>query len=156
MAQLENEIEDSKLFESILTQPTNFKQISIAKGVKRSYNRKSKVNEKAKALVEQMMNEENEKNIDKDKEIISEIVNEVVDASLINESINEPIIEQTNKDKHEKILYDLRNNVDGNQETRLAKQQEAYRLEKQWKQEDEQEVKQKEKEEFDQRANEAL
>ncbi|KAA6338530.1 MAG: hypothetical protein EZS28_052692, partial [Streblomastix strix] len=41
-------------------------------------------------------------------------------------------------------------------ETRLAKQQEAYRLEKQWKQEDEQEVKQKEKEEFDQRANEAL
>ncbi|KAA6394181.1 MAG: hypothetical protein EZS28_010294 [Streblomastix strix] len=120
MAQLENEIEDSKLFESILSQPTNVKQITIVKGAKRSYNRKSKVNEKAKALVEQMMNEENAKDNEKDSEIISEIVNEVID------------------------------------ETRLAKQQEAYRLDKQWKQEDEQESKQKNKEEFDKRANEAI
>ncbi|KAA6369583.1 MAG: hypothetical protein EZS28_034889, partial [Streblomastix strix] len=159
MAQLENEIEDRKFFETILIQPTNVKQITVAKGIKRPYNRKSKVNEKAKALEEQMMNEENEKDNDKDKEIMSEIVNEEVDASLINETTSEPIIEQiieqTNKDKHEKILHDLRN-AERDQETRLAKQQEAYRLEKQWKQEDEQESKQKEKEEFDMRANEVI
>ncbi|KAA6377968.1 MAG: hypothetical protein EZS28_026506, partial [Streblomastix strix] len=155
MAQLENEIKDSKLFESILSQQTNTKQITIAKGVKRSYNRKSKVNEKAKALVEQMMNEENIKDNEKDSEIISEIVNEVVDVSLINETISEPIIEQTNKETHEKILHDLRN-AEGDQESRLAKQQEAYRLEKQWKQEGEQEPKQNEKEEFDKRANKVI
>ncbi|KAA6395905.1 MAG: hypothetical protein EZS28_008565 [Streblomastix strix] len=125
MAKLENEIEDSKFLESILTQPTNVKQITIANGVKRSYNRKFKVNEKDKALVEQMMNEENEKDNDKDKEIISEIVNEVVDVSLINETINEPIIEQTNRQKHENILHDLCN-AERDQETGLAKQQEAY------------------------------
>jgi hypothetical protein len=33
----------------------------------------------------------------------------VVDASLINETISEPIIEQSNKEKHENMLYDLRN-----------------------------------------------
>ncbi|KAA6403781.1 MAG: hypothetical protein EZS28_000693 [Streblomastix strix] len=155
MAQLEIEIEDSKFFQSILNQPTNVKQISIAKGVKRPYNCKSKVNEKTKALVEQMMNKENKKDNDKDKEITSEIVNEVVDASLINETINEPKIEQTNKEKHENILHDLRN-AEGDQEIRLVKQQETYRLEKQWREEDEQESKQKNKEEFDKRANEVI
>ncbi|KAA6326117.1 MAG: hypothetical protein EZS28_053991, partial [Streblomastix strix] len=102
-----------------------------------------------------MMSEENAKDNEKDIEIANEIVNEVVDASLISETINEPIIEQSNKDKHEKILHDLCN-AEGDQETRLAKQQEAYRLEKQWRQEDEQESKQKEKEEFDKRANEVI
>ncbi|KAA6382292.1 MAG: hypothetical protein EZS28_022183, partial [Streblomastix strix] len=150
MAQLENEIGDSKLFESILTQPANVKQITMAKGVKRSYNRKSKVNDKAKKLMEQMMNEENEK----ENVITSEIVNEVINLP-ISETISEPIIEQTNKEKHEKIIHDLINS-EGDMETRLAKQQEAYRLEKQWRQEDEQEQKQKNKEEFDKRANEVI
>lgn len=40
-------------FESILNKPaTNVKQVIIAKGIMSSYNRKSKMNEKAKALVE--------------------------------------------------------------------------------------------------------
>ncbi|KAA6390030.1 MAG: hypothetical protein EZS28_014441 [Streblomastix strix] len=151
MDQLENDLEDNKFFESILNQPTNFKQVTNEKGAKRTYNRKSKMNEKAKALMEQMMNKENEKN----NEIISEIVNEVIDVSPINETINEPIIEQTNKKKHENILYYLRN-AEGVQETRIAKNQEEYRLEKQWRQQDEQEVKQKKKEEFDKRANEVI
>ncbi|KAA6394445.1 MAG: hypothetical protein EZS28_010032 [Streblomastix strix] len=68
-------------------------------------------------------------------EIINGIVNEIVDASLINETTKEQIIEQTIEEKHEKISSDLCN-AEGNQEERLVKQQEAYRLEEQWKQED--------------------
>ncbi|KAA6362431.1 MAG: hypothetical protein EZS28_042042, partial [Streblomastix strix] len=59
----------------------------------------------------------------------------MADASLVNESVNEQIIEQSIEEKREKILSDLCN-AEGDQATQAAKQQEAYRLEKQWKQED--------------------
>ncbi|KAA6401411.1 MAG: hypothetical protein EZS28_003061 [Streblomastix strix] len=140
MTQLENELEDSKFFESILNYPINVKHVTIEEGAKRPYTCKLEMNEKAKALMEQMLNKVNEK----DNEIIGGIVNKVVDASLINETFNKPIIEQTNKEKHENILHDLRN-AEADQETRLTKQQNAYRLDKQWKQDDEQESKQKKK-----------
>ncbi|KAA6400165.1 MAG: hypothetical protein EZS28_004313 [Streblomastix strix] len=151
MAQLENELEDSKFFESIMNQPTNIKHVTIEKGLERQYNRKSKLFGKIKALMKQMMN----KDIAKDVRIISGIANEVIAVSLQNESINNPIIEHTIKVKHEKILFDLCNTV-GNQPTMAVKQQEAYRLEKQWREEDEYESKQKKKEEFDKRINEVI
>ncbi|KAA6384976.1 MAG: hypothetical protein EZS28_019496 [Streblomastix strix] len=126
MTQLENEIEDIKFFESILAQPTNVKHIAIENGTKRSYNRKSKVNEKAKAQVEKIMNNDNIKDNVKDIEVISRIVNEAIYVP----PVNEPIIKQTIKEKYEKILHDLCN-AEGHQEIRFAKQYEAYTLKKQ-------------------------
>ncbi|KAA6336144.1 MAG: hypothetical protein EZS28_052900, partial [Streblomastix strix] len=60
MAQLANNTEDSKLIESILIESTekNIKCMTLEKGRKRQYNRKSKTNEKAKALIDQMINEQ--------------------------------------------------------------------------------------------------
>ncbi|KAA6329078.1 MAG: hypothetical protein EZS28_053643, partial [Streblomastix strix] len=60
MAQLENNTEDSKLIESILTESTekSIKCMTLEKGQKRQYNRKQKTNEKAKALIDQMINEQ--------------------------------------------------------------------------------------------------
>ncbi|KAA6385555.1 MAG: hypothetical protein EZS28_018920 [Streblomastix strix] len=134
MAQLEKEHEDCKLFEPILNQQTNVKHVIIEKEAKKSYIRKTKVNAKAKALMEQMMNKDDVKDNKKDNQIINGIANEVIDVlpqkETINKHINEPVILQTNKKKHELIIYDLCN-ADGDQETRLAKQQEAYRLENQ-------------------------
>ncbi|KAA6388219.1 MAG: hypothetical protein EZS28_016254 [Streblomastix strix] len=80
------------------------------------------------------MNKDDVKDNKKDNQIINGISNEVTDLLPPKETTNEPIIEpvilQPNKKKHELIIYDLCN-ADGDQETRLAKQQEAYRLEKQ-------------------------
>ncbi|KAA6376497.1 MAG: hypothetical protein EZS28_027976 [Streblomastix strix] len=77
-----------------------------------------------------------------------------------NKNINGPKIDskikQTIKDVYEKIVHDLRNNAEGDQKTRLAKQQEEYRLEKHQKQENEQVSKQKKREEFNKRANEVI
>ncbi|KAA6394378.1 MAG: hypothetical protein EZS28_010093 [Streblomastix strix] len=155
MAQLENELEDNKFFESILNQPTNVKHITIEKGAKRPNNRKSKVNEKANALMQQITNKYNDKDNEKQKEKNNEIITEVIDATPQNETNIELIIEQTIKDEHQKILSDLRN-AEGDQETRLAKQQETYRLEKQWIEEDEYESKQKKKEDFDEKVNKVI
>ncbi|KAA6385016.1 MAG: hypothetical protein EZS28_019458, partial [Streblomastix strix] len=57
MAKLENNTEDSKLIESILIESTekSVKCMTLEKGPKRQYNRKSKTNEKAKALIDQMI-----------------------------------------------------------------------------------------------------
>ncbi|KAA6371695.1 MAG: hypothetical protein EZS28_032779 [Streblomastix strix] len=142
MALLENELEDSKFFESILNQPTNIKHVTIEIGLKRPYNCKSKMNEKAKALMEQMMNKDNEKCDAQNLGIISGIINEVIDVPPQNETINEPIIEQTIKEKREKISSD-QCHADDDQETRHAKQQEAQRLKKIQKHADEYEAKQK-------------
>ncbi|KAA6390859.1 MAG: hypothetical protein EZS28_013611, partial [Streblomastix strix] len=130
----------------VQTNQQNIKQVTIEKRVKRAYNRKSKTNDEAKAKMSQLIKEQEEKQLEING-IISEIVNEVVDASFINETIDEQINEKTNEktneqtsqqsieEKRQKILHDLCN-AEGNQEERLAKQQEAYRLEKYWKQED--------------------
>ncbi|KAA6361154.1 MAG: hypothetical protein EZS28_043319 [Streblomastix strix] len=92
--------------------------------------------------MEQLIKEQEEKQQEINR-IISEIVNEVVDASFVNESvneqtnekINEQTSEQTIEEKRQKIISDLCN-AEGDQAIQAAKQQEAYRLEKQWKQED--------------------
>ncbi|KAA6380590.1 MAG: hypothetical protein EZS28_023883 [Streblomastix strix] len=118
----------------VQTNQQNIKQVTIEKGVKRAYNLKSKTDNAAKELVDLMIKSQEEKK-QKTIEIVNGIVNEMVDASLSNETINEQIIEQTIEEKYEKILSNLRN-AEGSKEERLAKQQEAYRLEKQWKQED--------------------
>ncbi|KAA6360470.1 MAG: hypothetical protein EZS28_044003 [Streblomastix strix] len=125
---------------SVQTYQQNIKQVTIEKGVKRAYNHKSKTDNAAKELVDQMIKAQEGKK-QQTIEIVSGIANEMVDASFINETTNEQIIEQTIEEKHEKTLSNLRNAV-GNQEEKLAKQQEAYRLEKQWKLED-QEMKDK-------------
>ncbi|KAA6365721.1 MAG: hypothetical protein EZS28_038752 [Streblomastix strix] len=119
---------------SVQTDQQNIKQVTIEKGVKGAYNRKSKTDNAAKKLVDQMIKAQEDKK-QQTVEIVNGIVSEMVDASLANETINEQIIEQTIEEKHEKILSNLRN-AEGNQEERLTKQQEAYILEKQWKQED--------------------
>ncbi|KAA6373608.1 MAG: hypothetical protein EZS28_030865, partial [Streblomastix strix] len=127
---------------SIQTNQQNIKQVIIEKSPKRTYNRKSKTNDEAKAMMEQLIKQQEEKQQEING-IISEIVNEVVDASLVNESVNEQTNEQINEqtseqtieEKRQKIINDLINYV-GDQQTQAAKQQEAYRLEKQWKQED--------------------
>ncbi|KAA6394713.1 MAG: hypothetical protein EZS28_009761 [Streblomastix strix] len=59
----------------------------------------------------------------------------MVDASLIKKTTNEQTIEQIIKEKRDKISFYL-HNAEDDQETRAVKQQEAYRLEKQWKDED--------------------
>ncbi|KAA6388395.1 MAG: hypothetical protein EZS28_016080 [Streblomastix strix] len=134
MAKLENELEDCKLFELILNQPTNVKHVTIENGAKRLYNHKSKVNEKAKSLMKQMTNKDRDKDNEKQKEIDNEIITEIIDATPQNKTIIEPkiepIIEQTIKEGHQKILPDLLN-AERDQETRLAKSQEIQRLEKQ-------------------------
>ncbi|KAA6373010.1 MAG: hypothetical protein EZS28_031464 [Streblomastix strix] len=119
---------------SIQTKQQNIKQVTIEKGVKRAYNRKSKTDKAAKELVDQMIKAQEQKK-QQTIEIVNGIVSEMVDASLVNESVNEQIIEQSIEEKREKILSDLCS-AEGDQATQAAKQQEAYRLEKQWKQED--------------------
>ncbi|KAA6388662.1 MAG: hypothetical protein EZS28_015814 [Streblomastix strix] len=119
---------------SVQTNQQNIKHVTIEKGAKRAYNRKTETDNAAKELVDQMTKAQEEKK-QETIEIVNGIVSEMVDASLVNETINEQIIEQTIEEKRQKILHDLCN-AEGNQEERLVKQQEAYRLEKQWKQED--------------------
>ncbi|KAA6396539.1 MAG: hypothetical protein EZS28_007936 [Streblomastix strix] len=127
-------LQDSLESSSVQTNQQNIKQVTIEKGAKRAYNRKSKTSDEAKAKMEQLVKEQEEKQQEING-IISGIVSEMVDASLINETINEQTIEQTIEVKRQKIQYNLCN-AEGNQEARPEKQQEAYRLEKQWKYED--------------------
>ncbi|KAA6377877.1 MAG: hypothetical protein EZS28_026596 [Streblomastix strix] len=106
----------------------------MEKGAKRAHNRKIKTNDEAKAKMEQLFKKFEEKQQEING-IISGIVSKMADTSLINETISEQTIQQTVKEKRDKISSDLRN-TERYYETRLAKQQEACRLEKQWKKED--------------------
>ncbi|KAA6403077.1 MAG: hypothetical protein EZS28_001388 [Streblomastix strix] len=111
------------------TKQQNIKQVTIEKKTKGAYHCKSKTNDEAGAKMKQLIKEQKDKK-QETIEIVSGIVSGIVDASLINETINEQTNKQTIKEKHEKILHDLRY-AEGDQETRLMIQQEVYRLEKQ-------------------------
>ncbi|KAA6401015.1 MAG: hypothetical protein EZS28_003454 [Streblomastix strix] len=118
MAQLANNTEDSKLIESILTESTekSIKCMTLEKGPKRQYNRKSKTNEKVKALIDQVINEQineqtnvqtNEQEQTKeqsdsqsDYEVFSEVLfecfskaNEIIQSKTIKERIDGAIID---------------------------------------------------------------
>ncbi|KAA6400759.1 MAG: hypothetical protein EZS28_003709 [Streblomastix strix] len=104
MATVESSSINSNSNESI-----NVKYETLEKGSSRKYNRKSKTNDKAKALIDQMIREQ----------IIEQSVEQLIDQP------SEQLIKQT-------IFVLLNSEVCI--ETRLEKQQEAYRLEKLQKQ----------------------
>ncbi|KAA6404381.1 MAG: hypothetical protein EZS28_000092 [Streblomastix strix] len=81
------------------------------------------MNEKAKALMEQMINKDNEKDNEKSNEWISEIDNAVVDTSPINEITNELIIEQIKIDLRKLLMNYVILKEIRNQELRNNKKQ---------------------------------
>ncbi|KAA6369557.1 MAG: hypothetical protein EZS28_034915 [Streblomastix strix] len=94
MAQLTNNTEDSKLIESILSESTekNIKSMTLEKGPKRQYNRKSKTNEKAKAMFDQMINKQTNEHT--------------------NERTNKQTNEQANKYEQVKDKYEPKNDFE--------------------------------------------
>ncbi|KAA6398651.1 MAG: hypothetical protein EZS28_005814 [Streblomastix strix] len=94
-------------------QQTNVKCGTLEKGPKRKYTRKSKTGEKAKQMIEEMINGQT--------------------AEQTNEQTNEQIIEPSNRQiiekKYDERIHDLINS-ECDLETGLANQQLAYRLEK--------------------------
>ncbi|KAA6363535.1 MAG: hypothetical protein EZS28_040938, partial [Streblomastix strix] len=106
-------------------QHTNVKSITFEKGLKRKYTRNSKTDDKEKAIIDQMINEQT-----------TEQINEQT-----NEQTNEQVIEQTIKqtteasqrqiieEEYDQRIHDLINS-EGDHETRFANQQLAYRLER--------------------------
>ncbi|KAA6374380.1 MAG: hypothetical protein EZS28_030092, partial [Streblomastix strix] len=86
-------------------QQTNVKCETLEKGPKRKYTRKSKTDEKVKAMIDQMINEQS------------------------NEQTNEPTNRQIIEEKYDERIHDLIDS-EGDLETRISNQQLAYRLEK--------------------------
>ncbi|KAA6398656.1 MAG: hypothetical protein EZS28_005819 [Streblomastix strix] len=119
MEQLANNIEDSKLIESILSQSIekNIKCMTLEKGPKRQYNRKSKTYEKAKVLIDQMINEQtNEQNNEQinEQEQIKEQSDPQSDFDLFYEifsecftKANEQIQSKTIKERIDGAIIDL-------------------------------------------------
>ncbi|KAA6399541.1 MAG: hypothetical protein EZS28_004932 [Streblomastix strix] len=86
-------------------QQTNVKSITLEKEPKRNYTRKSRTDEKVKAMIDQIINEQT------------------------NEQIIEPSNRQIIEEKYDQRIHGLINS-EGDLETRLSNQQLAYRLEK--------------------------
>ncbi|KAA6363154.1 MAG: hypothetical protein EZS28_041320 [Streblomastix strix] len=86
-------------------QQSNVKCETLEKGPKRKYTRKSKTDEKAKAMIDQMINEQT------------------------SEQIIEPTNRQIIEEKYDQRIHDLIDS-EGELETRISNYQLAYRLEK--------------------------
>ncbi|KAA6376179.1 MAG: hypothetical protein EZS28_028294, partial [Streblomastix strix] len=102
-------------------QQTNVKSITLEKGPKRKYTRKSKTADKAKAIIDQMINEQT-------NEQINEQTNEQI-IEQTNEQTTEPSNMQIIEEKYDERIHDLIDS-EGDLETRISNQQLAYRLEK--------------------------
>ncbi|KAA6378398.1 MAG: hypothetical protein EZS28_026076 [Streblomastix strix] len=116
MAQLTNDIEESQLNESIMNESTenrSIKYMTLEKGPKRKYTRKSKTDDKAKALIDHMINEQTNEQTN-EQEQIKEQSNPKSDFELFNEvfsecstKANQIIQSKTIKERIDRAIIDL-------------------------------------------------
>ncbi|KAA6399203.1 MAG: hypothetical protein EZS28_005273 [Streblomastix strix] len=102
-------------------QQTNVKSITLKKGLKRKYTRNSKTDDKEKAIIDQMINEQTTEQIN---EQTNEQTNELVIEQTI-EQTTEPSQRQIIEEEYVQSIHDLINS-EGDHETRLVIQQLAY------------------------------